>query len=134
MPLAITTSGARCLGTPRKRSKGSSAPSSSSATLRSGSSALTRRPGISSIPRSANSASSAAEASGEGGTGVGNGITKEIRQASRTPRERSSSSSSRAHSLGAGGHLNGAPETPITACPSENVGMISASCSAPATE
>ena len=34
MPLAITTSGARCLGTPRKRSNGSSLPSSSTATLR----------------------------------------------------------------------------------------------------
>ena len=29
MPLSMTTSGARCLGTPRKRSYGSSLPSSS---------------------------------------------------------------------------------------------------------
>ncbi len=75
------------------------------------------------MSRSANSASSAADVSGEGGTGVGSGITKEIWQASRTPRERSSSSSSRAHSLGAGGHLNGASATPITACPLENDGQ-----------
>ena len=47
------------------------------------------------------------------------------------PRAFSSSSSSRAHSLGAGGHLNGAPQTPITACPWEKVGRISASRSAP---
>ena len=46
----------------------------------------------------------------------------------------SSSSSSSAHSLGAGGHLNGAPQTPITAWPREKVGMIPASRSAPATE
>ena len=42
-----------------------------------------------------------------------------ISQSSRTPRAASWSCSSRAHSLGAGGHLNGAPHTPITACPLE---------------
>ncbi len=102
--------------------------------MRAGSSAATRRPVMSSMPRCSNSASSAAEVSGEGGTGAPNGITKEISQASRTPRARSSSSSSSAHSLGAGGHLNGAPQTPITAWPAEKVGMIAASRSAPATE
>ena len=89
---------------------------------------------MSSMPRRSNSASSAAEASGEGGTGRPNGITKEIWQASRTPRAVSASSSSSAHSLGAGGHLKGAPQTPISARPREKVGMISASRSAPATE
>ena len=72
--------------------------------------------------------------SGEGGTGVPNGMTNEIWHASRTPRAASSSSSSSAHSLGAGGHLNGAPHTPTIAWPSENVGMIWASRSAPARE
>ena len=86
------------------------------------------------MPRSANSVSSAAEVSGDGGTGVGSGMTNEISQASRTPRAVSASSSSSAHSLGAGGHLNGAPHTPITTRPSENVGTIPASRSAPATE
>ena len=86
------------------------------------------------MSRSANSAASAADVSGDGGTGVGSGRTNEIRQSSRTPRAVSSSCSSSAHSLGAGGHLNGAPHTPMIAWPSENAGMIPASRSAPATE
>ena len=83
------------------------------------------------IPRWANSVSSAAEVSGDGGTGRGSGMTNEISQLSRTPRAVSASSSSSAHSLGAGGHLNGAPHTPTTTRPSENVGTISASSAAP---
>ncbi len=67
------------------------------------------------MSRAANSCSSAAEVSGDGGTGVPSGITIEISQASRTPRAVSSSSSMSAHSLGAGGHLKGAPHIPITA-------------------
>ena len=82
---------------------------------RSGSIALTRWPVISSTPRFSNSARRASEVSGEGGTGEGSGTTKEIWQASRTPRAVSSSARSRAHSLGAGGHLKGAPQTPIRA-------------------
>ena len=113
MPLAITTSGARCLGTPRKRSNGSSVPSSSTATLRAG------------IERADAAAGDEGDAAlGErrlerrGGLGRRrhgrrSGITNEISQASRTPRAVSASSSSSAHSLGAGGHLNGAPQTPI---------------------
>ena len=38
------------------------------------------------MSRSANAASSASEVSGDGGTGVPNGITSEISQSSRTPR------------------------------------------------
>jgi hypothetical protein len=69
------------------------------------------------MSRFANSSISAAEVSGEGGTGVPSGITNEIWHCSRTPRAVSSSCNSSAHSLGAGGHLNGAPHTPMTACP-----------------
>ncbi len=72
--------------------------------------------------------------SGDGGTGVPNGITSEISQASRTPRAVRWSCRSSAHSLGAGGHLNGASQTPITTRPREKAGRISASRSAPATE
>ena len=93
-----------------------------------------RRPGMKVMPRSSNSAISAADASGAGGIGAGSGIVNVIWQASRTPRSVSASCSSSAHSLGAGGHLNGAPQTPMTAWPSENVGRISASRSAPASE
>ena len=85
-PLASTTSGARCLGTPRKSSQGSSLPSSSLATPRALSNAVTRRPGRKRIPRMANSATSAVDVSGDGGTGVLNGMTMVISQAPRTPR------------------------------------------------
>ena len=78
------------------------------------------------ISRSANAVSSAAEVSGDGGTGRGSGMTSVISQSFRTPRAVSESCSISAHSLGAGGHLNGAPHTPITTRPSENVGTISA--------
>ena len=86
------------------------------------------------MSRAENSAISAADVSGDGGTGVPNGSTNEIWQASRTPRAVSASWSSSAHSLGAGGHLNGAPHTPMTAWPAENSGRIPASRSAPASE
>ena len=86
------------------------------------------------MSRSANASISAAEVSGEGGTGVPKGMTKVISQASLTPRSTSWSWSSRQVSLGAGGHLNGAPQTPITARPAEKPGMMPASRSAPATE
>ena len=100
-----TTSGARCFGTPRKRSNGSSPPSSSTATPRA---AVERaRPGgrgRSAMPRSANAASSAADVSGDGGTGVANGITSVISQPSRTPRcdERSRAAAARTRSAPAG--------------------------------
>ena len=86
------------------------------------------------MSRSAKAVVSAADVSGEGGTGVPNGITNEIWQASRTPRATSASCSSSAHSLGAGGHLNGAPHTPITAWPSEKPAISGARRSAPASE
>ena len=72
--------------------------------------------------------------SGDGGTGVPNGIASVISQSSRTPRSDRQSCSSSAASLGAGGHLNGAPQTPTTARPLENVGSTSRSRAAPATE
>ena len=83
---------------------------------------------------SAKAATSAREVSGDGGTGLPNGMTNEISQSSRTPRADRKSCRSSAHSLGAGGHLNGAPQTPTTARPCENAGSISLSRSAPATE
>ena len=86
MPLVITTSGARCFGTPRNRSNGSSLPSSSTATFRAWSSELTRRFGTNSMFRSAKASTSAREVSGEGGTGVPNGITIFRSHASRSPR------------------------------------------------
>ena len=45
-------------------------------------------PGTNVMPRSANAASSAPDVSGDGGTGVGNGMTRVISQSSRTPRSR----------------------------------------------
>ncbi len=69
------------------------------------------------MPRSSNAATSAAEVSGDGGTGRPKGRTSVISQSSRTPRLTRSSCSMSAHSLGAGGHLNGAPQTPITTRP-----------------
>ena len=86
------------------------------------------------MPRSAKAASSARDVSGDGGTGIENGITREISHASRTPRATRSSCSSNAASLGAGGHLNGAPQTPTIARPRENAGSSSRSRAAPATE
>ena len=86
------------------------------------------------MSRSAKAASSASEVSGEGGTGLGSGITKVISQLSRTPRSVRWSCSSSAASLGAGGHLKGAPQTPTIARPELNSGISSAIRSAPATE
>jgi hypothetical protein len=48
------------------------------------------RPASSVMPRAANSDCRAAEVSGDGGTGVDSGMTKEISHASRTPRAVSS--------------------------------------------
>ena len=56
-------------------------------TPRAPSTALMRRPGMNVMPRWANSASSAAEVSGDGGTGRPNGMTNEISQAG-APRAR----------------------------------------------
>jgi hypothetical protein len=98
--------------------------------------ALVLQPHKSATPmaRSANAATKAADVSGDGGTGVLKGIMKVISQSSRTPRSTRKSCSRSAHSLGAGGHLNGAPHTPTTARPRENVGSTSASRAAAATE
>ena len=87
MPLAITTSGARCFGTPRKRSNGISLPSSSTATLRAGverADAAARRRTRCRARRTPRAAPPRCRATG--GTGVPNGITSEISHASRTPR------------------------------------------------
>ena len=86
------------------------------------------------MPRSANPARIASDVSGDGGIGEPNGITTWIVTSSRTPRSRRNSSSRNAASLGAGGHLNGAPHTPTIAFPARNDGSTSRSVSAPATE
>ena len=86
------------------------------------------------MPRSANAATSAAEVSGDGGTGVAErdherdlaGVADAARREVVVQQQRAS--------LGAGGHLNGAPQTPTTARPSVKLGSSSASRSAPATE
>ena len=74
------------------------------------------------------------DVSGDGGTGVAIGNAIVISQAPRTPFFVRKSCSRSAHSLGAGGHLYGAPHTPTTACPLEKPGRTSATRSAPATE
>ena len=86
------------------------------------------------MPRSANAVVRASEVSGEGGTGLPNGRTRVILQSSRTPRATRWSCSIRAHSLGAGGHLNGAPHTAMTALPCEKPAIASRIRSAPANE
>ena len=85
------------------------------------------------MPRSSNAASSADEASGDGGIGRGNGMTSEIDDRSRMPRARSSSSSSSAVSLGAGGHLNGPAVMPMTTSPPPNSASVRCSAKAPAS-
>ena len=70
-PDASTTAGTLCFGTPRNRSYGISESSPSSATRRAGSSPRTRVLGCQPMPRSANAASSALDASGDGGIGTG---------------------------------------------------------------
>src|SRR2546428_528514 len=70
---------------------------------------------------------------GDGARGVPNGIAHLMFTSSRTPRSRRYSSNRRAASLGAGGHLNGAPQTPTIAVPVLNVGSTSRMLSAPAT-
>ncbi len=84
------------------------------------------------MSRSAKAPTSAAEVSGDGGTGVMNGSTRVIVHWSRTPRRTRLSCSISAHSLGAGGHLNGAPQTPITALPELNASSLSRMPKAPA--
>ena len=76
------------------------------------------------MPRSVKAATNAREVSGDGGTGVPNGITTVMSQCPRTPRVSRKSCSSNAHSLGAGGHLKGAAQTPTTAWPFANVGSM----------
>ncbi len=86
------------------------------------------------MSRSANRARIAPEVSGDGGTGVPNGITTWILTSSRTPRSRKNSSSRIAASLGAGGHLKEGPQTPTIAVPDVKSGSASRTVSAPATE
>jgi len=109
-------------------------PSSSTAIFRPGSSAFTARPILSVMPRAANSVVSARDMSAEAGIGLDSGSTRLISHAPRTPRAARYSSSSSAHSLGAGGHLKGAADTPTMAWPRENVGSTSRRRNAPATE
>ena len=118
----MTTSGARCFGTPRKRSNGSSLPSSRTATLaRRVERGRRGGPGRTRCPARRTRRASAADVSGDGGTGVAERDHERdlaARRGRRAPR--GSRASSSAHSLGAGGHLNGAPHTPTIARPSEN--------------
>ena len=86
------------------------------------------------MPRSSNAARSASEVSGDGGIGLENGMTTSISQRSRTPRSVRWSWRSNAHSLGAGGHLKGAPQTPTTARPSSKAAIFAVIRSAPTTE
>ena len=67
--------------------------------------------------RSAKASSSASDVSGDGGTGRRSGSKRVISQALRTPRADEGRAASARHSLGAGGHLKGAPQTPTTARP-----------------
>ena len=76
------------------------------------------------MSRSAKAAIKAFDVSGEGGTGLGNGSTSVIAHWPRTPLLVRRSCSRSAHSLGAGGHLYGAPHTPTRAWPLTNVGRI----------
>ena len=67
------------------------------------------------MSRSAKAASSASEVSGEGGTGLGSGITKVISQLLADAPSRSGGRGAAAPPRsGAGGHLKGAPQTPTT--------------------
>ena len=85
------------------------------------------------MPRSAKAVSSASDAAGDGGIGRPSGITREISLASRSPRRVSRSCTSRAVSLGAGGHLNGVEVTPTTTRPPSNRSSTSRPAKAPAT-
>ena len=85
-------------------------------------------------PRSVNRSRIASDVAGDGGIGMPNGITTWIarRRARRDPRRYASSNM--AASLGAGGHLNGAPHTPTIASPAEKDGRMSRTDSAPGSE
>jgi hypothetical protein len=85
------------------------------------------------MPRSANASSSAADASGDGGIGAGNGIARSISELSRSPRSVRKSCTSSAVSLGAGGHLNGVEVTPTITRPPGNASSTSRRAKAPAT-
>src|SRR5689334_9468188 len=66
---------------------GNSRPSSSTTILRARSTDTTRWLGMYSMLRSANAAISAFEVSGDGGTGLGSGLTSVMWQSDRTPRD-----------------------------------------------
>ncbi|HEY1669284.1 MAG TPA: hypothetical protein VGG54_26620 [Trebonia sp.] len=85
------------------------------------------------MPRSANAASSGAEAAGDGGIGAPSGITSEISLASRRPRSTRKSCSISAVSLGAGGHLNGVEVTPMISRPPPKEFSTSRAAKAPST-
>ena len=97
--------------TPRKRSYGSSPPPLSSADLAIRVQGADELPRVPPMPRSANAASTASEACGDGGIGTPKGITSETCDEPSRPRAWRNSCVSRAVSLGAGGHLNGVDVT-----------------------
>ena len=87
----------------------------------SGPARTTRRPGCHPMPRSSNAARITSDACGDGGIGVGSGITSDDLRRARAARARARKSCiSSAVSLGAGGHLNGVDVTPTTTRPPSN--------------
>ena len=89
--------------------------------------------GWNSIPRSANAVSNAVDAAGDGGIGTGNGMTSATSERSRMPRSVRKSCTSRAVSLGAGGHLNGVDVTATMTRPPGKSARMSRRANAPAT-
>ena len=85
------------------------------------------------MPRSANVVSSASDASGDGGIGRGKSITSAISLLSRSPCATSSSCSSSAASLGAGGHLYGVERTPMITRPPAKPASTSRAAKAPSS-
>ena len=117
-PASTTTAGARCTGTPRNRSYGSS--------LAVGEQARPGGPGRAPGPASRDASRCPARRTlragprrppATGGIGTGRGMTSAISERSRHPRCVRRSCISSAVSLGAGGHLNGVDVTPTTTRP-----------------
>ena len=85
------------------------------------------------MPRSSNAASNALDAAGDGGIGAGSGITSDTCDRSRSPRATRKSFTSKAVSLGAGGHLNGVEVTPTITRPPWKASSTSRAAKAPAS-
>ena len=125
----------RARGAPARRGTGRRASRRrrrARATLRVGIERARRsRSGTNSMPRSANAARSASDASGDGGIGAAERHHDRDRRRRRAGRARAGSrAASSAVSLGAGGHLNGAPHTPTITAPAVNAASTSRSAGA----